>query len=113
MRERRFNSQIEFAAYFCYITASSELCAPIAVDLALRHDLLMITLRAEQSPQPDLVHLEDRLDPLGGDMTWTQAAARSVLTIRLPVGEPAQAPNLSEVRVSPSPRSTAPPVGSR
>jgi GAF domain-containing protein len=112
MRERRFSSPIEFAAYFCYVTASSELCAPIAVDLSLRNDRLVITLRAEQSPEPDLVHLQDRLDPLGGDVTWTQAAARSVLTIRLPVREAARARSLSEVRVSPSPRSTAQRVGS-
>jgi GAF domain-containing protein len=110
VRECRFSSRIEFAAYFCYVTASSELGAPIAVDLALRHDLLVITLRAE-SPEPDLVHLQDRLDPLGGDVTWTRAAARAVLTIRLPVGEPAQAQNPSDVRVSSSPRPTAPRVG--
>jgi hypothetical protein len=110
--ERRFSSRIEFAAYFCYVTAASELSAPIAVDLGLRHDRLVITLRAGQSPEPDLVHLQDRLDPLGGDVTWTQAAAPTVLTIRLPVGEPAQARNPSDVRVSPSPRSTAARVGS-
>jgi hypothetical protein len=112
LRERRFSSRTEFAAYFCYVTASSELCAPIAVDLGLRHDMLVITLRAEQSPEPDLVHLQDRLDPVGGDVTWTQAAARSVLTIRLPVEKAAQARSPSEVCVSSSPRSTAPRVDS-
>ncbi len=113
LRERRFSSQIEFAAYFCYLTASSELRAPVAVDLGLRHDFLVTTLRAEPSPPPDLVHLRDRLDPLGGDVAWTQAAARSVLTIRLPVGEAARTPGPADALVSSSPQSKAPPVGSR
>jgi hypothetical protein len=97
-RERRFGTRIESAAYFCYVSAAQELRLPMAVDLSVRHDQLMITVRAVPSPEPDLLHLQDRLDPLSGDLTWTQAAARSVLTIRLPL-DPAVDPAAARVPV--------------
>jgi hypothetical protein len=84
-RETRFDSRVESAAYFCYVRASQELSAPLAVELGVRHGLLMITVRAESCVAPDLTPLRDRLDPLTGNVAWTQAAARSVLTIRVPV----------------------------
>lgn len=87
--EMRFDSRIESAAYFCFARAAQELPAPLAVELGVRHGLLMITVRSAPSPTPDLASLRDRLDPLTGDVAWTQAAARSVLTIRVPVADAA------------------------
>jgi hypothetical protein len=84
-REARFSTAIESAAYFCYVRAAQELPRPCAVDLGLRHGLLVMTIRAPLGAEPDLVPLHDRLEPLGGDAAFTAVAARSVLTVRLPV----------------------------
>jgi hypothetical protein len=85
MRGRRFGQRTESAAYFCCVTAMRELAAPIAVDLAVRNDRLMVTMRSAPSPAgPDLVHLQDRLDPLAGTVAWLEAAERSILTITMP-----------------------------
>lgn len=90
-RRTRFSAAVESAAYFCYVRAAQELPAPCTVDLSVRHGLLVMALRAAPGAEPDLVPLQDRLDPLGGDAAFTRTAARSVLTIRIPVAGPADA----------------------
>jgi hypothetical protein len=46
-----------------------------------------MTIRAAPGAEPDLVPLQDRLDSLGGDAAFTRTAARSVLTIRMPIAD--------------------------
>jgi hypothetical protein len=84
VRQERFGSRVESAAYFCYGAAMRELPAPVSVDLAVHDDRLTVTMRAAQSAPPDLRHLQDRLDPLGGEVTWVLADRRSVLTVTVP-----------------------------
>jgi hypothetical protein len=85
LRTRRFGDRIESAAYFCYVTAVRELHAPLTVELGLRRELLMITVRSSPSADLDLLQLQDRLDPLAGNVAWTHTSQRSVLTMRVPL----------------------------
>jgi hypothetical protein len=89
VRERRFGSRMESAVYFCYVAAMRELPAPVTVDLSLRGDRLRLTMRTELPTPPDLTHLHDRLEPLGGHVAWMPAGRRSVLTVTVPIRLPA------------------------
>ena len=83
-RGPRFGWPVESAAYFCYVMAVRELQPPVAVNLDVQRDNLRIVVAGGPAPAPDLRHLQDRLDPLAGSVTWVRAVGRSVLTITVP-----------------------------
>jgi GAF domain-containing protein len=83
--ERRFQAPIEAAIYFCYVETVRMLDAPVTVELDADDQWVTLAMSGVAIADPDIQHLEDRLDPLGGVLAWVRAADRSVLTIKVPL----------------------------
>ncbi len=80
----RFDRRVEAAAYFCFVEAMSELQAPVAVTLAVDDDRLHLRVTGHGRVDPDLWHLQDRVEPLAGTVTWSPGSDGGTLAVDLP-----------------------------
>jgi hypothetical protein len=81
----RYDSRIEAAAYFCYLETARELQPPIEVCLDTEGNRLVMRIAGKALATPDLQHLTDRLEPLGGDSVLASEDGVTVLTVTLPI----------------------------
>jgi signal transduction histidine kinase len=86
---RRFDPEVESAAYLCVAELVRLVDSPVGV--RLREEAGHLTLQVRiQGPAPvplELLHLQDRAAALAGQLTTTWDGGASTLTLRLPVDQ--------------------------
>jgi len=88
---RRFDTDVEGAAYFCAVEAVRELTPPVAVVLTLAGDQLTLLVRGTKRTGLPLGHMRDRVESAGGVVSMTSQGDHAVVEVRLPVLAPVQA----------------------
>jgi hypothetical protein len=91
--ERRFDPQVEAAAYFCVTEVTRSLRDPVLVVLTPVRQELRVTVTGRHGGQLAVAHIRDRVEASGGAVTVHTAADHTTLVASFP--EPAQAPSES------------------
>jgi signal transduction histidine kinase len=81
---RRFDAQVEAAAYFCVAEALRDLGDPIVVRLTTSEDLLNMTVTGGDRGGVPLGHMRDRVEAAGGSVAMTDKDGCTVITVQLP-----------------------------
>lgn len=83
----RFPPDVESAAYFCAVELLRRLAGPVTLRLDVEPGDLMMTFTSRvRSPLvADVRHLRDRVDALGGAMSWQQTQDSTRCELRLPL----------------------------
>jgi signal transduction histidine kinase len=87
-RGRRFDSNVESAAYFCVSEATRDLDGPILVRMAVREDHLHVVVSGSGQRGLILADMRDRVEAAGGSVSITEAEQHTVVGVRLPAHAP-------------------------
>jgi hypothetical protein len=85
VRDRRFGSRVEAAAYFCCIQSVPHRRTRARIDLLVEGDALVVRVDGLEG-QVDNVRLQDRVEALAGTLLVEPGDTGHVLTARLPIG---------------------------
>ncbi|MBM7789111.1 sensor histidine kinase [Tenggerimyces flavus] len=79
--ERRFDAQLEAAAYFCV----AEVADPLGVHLEVRDDELRLRLTGQEVGSLSVDQMRDRVEAAAGSLSVVRDDGRAVIDVRLPV----------------------------
>lgn len=81
---RRFDSQVEAAAYFCVAEAARYLAGPVNVALSAVDGELRVTVTGGDGDLLPLAHIRDRVEATGGSVTVTRTQGLTIVEAWFP-----------------------------
>jgi signal transduction histidine kinase len=80
----RFDPNVEAAAYFCVAEATRAFTQPIAVNLAVHGDRMLIGVSGTDGGGLSLGHMRDRIEAAGGSVSTAREDGLTLVEVRAP-----------------------------